>query len=117
MPKFLIDESTGRKTFDLLIAAGFEAKFVGDLFRRAPDEKIIAFAEKENFAVITDDKDFGELVFRAGNKSSGVILFRTKSVNAHERVELLKATLKTNIKIEKNFIVITENSVRVKKIP
>ncbi len=44
---------------------------------------------------ITDDKDFGELVFRLGKPSNGVILIRTSTTNPKKRFELLKILLNT----------------------
>jgi hypothetical protein len=42
-----------------------------------PDAEIVAWAAREARIVLTFDKDFGELVWRAGlPKSSGILLFR-----------------------------------------
>jgi len=47
--------------------------FVGDIIPSASDEEIIKKAETEGRILITDDKDFGELVFRLERPTSGVI--------------------------------------------
>ena|SRR3989344_7329271 len=115
MPKFLVDESTGRKFFALLAKNGFSAKQVADLLPGASDEKIMKFAHSEKMVIITDDKDFGELVFRQNISSFGVVLFRTKSANPEKKLELFIIASEKGVKFEGNFVVITETSVRVRK--
>lgn len=47
-----------------------------DELPRLPDEDILAFAVRDDRIVITNDKDFGELVFRDRRPHRGVILLR-----------------------------------------
>ena len=47
--------------------------FVGDIIPSASDGEIIKKAETGGRILITDDKDFGELVSRLGRPASGVI--------------------------------------------
>jgi len=42
----------------------------------ADDETVIDFARSERRLLITEDKDFGQLVFAAAKQNSGVILIR-----------------------------------------
>lgn len=58
----------------LLRNAGYDVIFVGDWKPSATDEEVLKKAEEEDRILITDDKDFGELVFRLGKPSKGVIL-------------------------------------------
>ena len=65
--------------------------------------------------LITDDKDFEELIFRLEKPTSGVILIRTATVNPEERCKLLIKTLEsTNPKGK--FIIVKEKAVKVRKI-
>lgn len=61
--RFLVDESAGKKLADLL-AQEHDVIFVGDVFPSISDEKVLEIAKKQKRVLITDDKDFGELVFR-----------------------------------------------------
>ena len=115
MAKFLIDESTGKKFFELMISEGFDAKYVGSELNSAIDEKVLEAAEKENRILITDDKDFGELIFRLGKPSSGVIFLRTRTFNSGKKFELLKQVLKIE-NLENKFIVVTEEVIRIREI-
>ena len=77
--KFLIDECTGRRLAILLKNAGYDVVFVGGWKHSASDEEVLRKAEEGDRILITDDKDFGELVFRLGSPSKGVILLRTSN--------------------------------------
>jgi len=70
-------------------------------------------AERECRAVITNDKDFGELIFKMKKPASGVILLRTLSTNPVERFGIVKDVLD---KAEGNFIVVREGRIRVRKL-
>lgn len=42
----------------------------------ADDQRVIDFARSERRLLLTEDKDFGQLVFAAAKQHSGVILIR-----------------------------------------
>ena len=67
--------------------------------------------------MITNDKDFGELVFHYGQISSGIILIRSKDERSREKLKLLKGVLKEiKDKLSGNFVVVSEDGIRIKKI-
>lgn len=110
--KFLIDANLGRKFANLLNNAGHDALFAKDLPFSA-DEEILARAEHEGRVVITNDKNFGELVFRLGRLSAGVILLRASTTDTKERFELAKSVLD---KAEGRFVVVKEGRIRVRRL-
>jgi predicted nuclease of predicted toxin-antitoxin system len=114
--RFLVDESTGRKTCELLIEAGHDAVFVGDAMPGSADEVVLSRAESENRILITDDKDFGELVFRLDRPSTGVILLRTSKSNSVRRNRILLDVIK-NMHLEGYFTTVAEKTVKSRKLP
>ncbi|CAN5819172.1 hypothetical protein BH24ACI1_BH24ACI1_13640 [soil metagenome] len=62
--RFLVDECTGPKVAEWLRAQNHEVFSVFDEMRGADDEQIIQKAFAENWLLITNDKDFGEKVYR-----------------------------------------------------
>ncbi len=62
--RFLIDECTGTKLTHWLRKEGYEVFSVYEEARGITDEEIIKKAFAENWIVITNDKDFGEKVYR-----------------------------------------------------
>lgn len=77
------------------------------------DKDLLNLAKKEKRILITNDKDFGELVFLQKKLSSGLILFRVRGQQAPDKVKLVK-TLVHNYsnKLAKHFTVITEKNFR-----
>ena len=86
--KFLVDANLGRKFTKIINKAGYDAVFINDLLVKASDEDILSIAERENRALITNDKDFGKLVFKLGKSSTGVILLRTLITDSERRFEM-----------------------------
>ena len=115
--KFLIDESSGFKLHNFLIEMGFDSEFVREIMPRAPDEEVLNFAEKEKRILITNDKDFGELIFRLNKPSSGVILLRLKIDSPKQRQKYVENAIKIlKERIKSSFVVVTEGQIRVRKI-
>ena len=76
MLRFLADESCDFAAVRALRAAGFDVLSVAEALAGADDEGVIALALREGRILLTEDKDFGQLVFAAGRKSVGVVLIR-----------------------------------------
>src|SRR5438128_12352839 len=74
--RFLADESCDFGVVRALRAAGHDVSAVADIVPRAEDSAVIALALREERIVLSEDKDFGRLVFAEGQPSAGVILIR-----------------------------------------
>ena len=115
--KFLIDESSGRKLFLFLKEKGFDVKFVAEIIPRVSDKEVLEFSEKENRILVTNDKDFGELIFRLNQPSFGVILLRLNLDTPKNRQNYVLAVIKRfSDRLEGSFIVVTEGKVRIRKL-
>jgi predicted nuclease of predicted toxin-antitoxin system len=77
--RFLVDESCDFAIVRALRAAGHDLVAVSEIEPRAADEAVLARAEREQRTLLTEDLDFGHLVFASGLPSSGVILVRFPS--------------------------------------
>ena len=115
--KFLIDANLGRKFTNLTNKAGYDAVFINDLLTKASDEDILILAERENRIVITNDKDFGELIFKSKKASSGVILLRLKNDTSSARQKYVHYLIKNfPDRLKSSFIVIEEKQIRIRKL-
>lgn len=62
--KFLLDVCTSSRSLRRLLAdLGHDVRLAGDVDARASDEVLLNLALQEGRILITEDKDFGELVF------------------------------------------------------
>ncbi len=58
------------------------------------DEKVLTRAQAEKRVILTDDKDFGELVFRLHKPVCGIILFRTLTNVPEKKIRLAESILR-----------------------
>ncbi len=74
--RFLVDECTGPAVAAWLLLEGHDIFSVFDEARGIDDSTVIKQAFDENRIIITNDKDFGEKVYREKHPHCGVILLR-----------------------------------------
>lgn len=88
--QFLADESCDFVVVRALRAAGYDVLAIGELTQRTVDSELITLAAQEQRVLLTEDKDFGWLVFVSQAHSAGVILIRFPS---NQRAALAEALL------------------------
>jgi predicted nuclease of predicted toxin-antitoxin system len=75
--KFLLDQSTDARLLPLLHHLGHDVKRIGSHYPPGlSDEAVLSLAKQKNRILITDDRDFGELIFRLARPHAGVIFLR-----------------------------------------
>ena len=61
--RLLIDQWVSRWMADAVFAPIAVLVYVGDVASGAPDEDVLALARRENCILVTEDYDFGRLIF------------------------------------------------------
>jgi predicted nuclease of predicted toxin-antitoxin system len=74
--RFLADESCDFRVVRALRNAGYDVTAVIELAPGADDAAIIDMAVRERRIFLTEDRDFGQLVYAAAAPTAGVILLR-----------------------------------------
>jgi len=74
--RFLADESCDFGVVRSLRGAGYDVIAVAEYMQRSVDRDLIAQAAEEQRILLTEDKDFGWLVYVSQTESAGVILIR-----------------------------------------
>jgi predicted nuclease of predicted toxin-antitoxin system len=75
--RFLADESCDFRVVKALRAAGHDVAAILEECRGAPDQKVLARSRDDQRVLLTEDKDFGQLVMAAGlGKQEGLLLIR-----------------------------------------
>jgi predicted nuclease of predicted toxin-antitoxin system len=84
--------------------------------RGAADEFILSLANQEQRILLTQDKDFGELVFRLKNAHFGVVLIRLNGYSSSEKADtIVRLFIKYRDELVKSFTVIQPNAIRIRK--
>ena len=116
--KFLVDESVGRSVVRYLRSLGYDVVSVQESCQGTGDSEICTWASREGRVIITNDKDFGKLIFQGRLASKGVILLRLRDERAPNKVGVLSSLL-ANYKdrLADHFVVASETRVRIRPLP
>jgi predicted nuclease of predicted toxin-antitoxin system len=115
--KFIVDESTGMAVAKYLRDAGHDVMAVVESMPHASDRDILREATHKNRIVVTNDKDFGDLVFRSREAHSGVLLLRLKEDVAANRVRVVRMVVEHHsARLANSFTVASEDGVRIRPI-
>jgi predicted nuclease of predicted toxin-antitoxin system len=115
--KLLADENVARDVVAWLRTSGNDVLFAAEAQAGAPDVHWAARAEQEQRVILTSDKDFGELVFRDGLASHGIVLLRLEDLTVSDIVARLQSVWAVVEANPSRFIVITESKVRIRSLP
>ena len=116
MIKLIADEGVDKPIVDVLRNAGFDLLYILETNQGADDDLILAKANSEQRILLTQDKDFGELVFRLQQAHFGVILIRLENFKAHLKAQIvLNAINAHKDELTLSFTVIQPNAIRIRK--
>jgi len=112
--RFMVDECTGPKVAKWLKEQGHDVFSVYESARGVGDREIIKMGHEGQYILITNDKDFGELVFRFSFPHKGIVLLRLENERFDNKIEVLRKLLDLHAdRLDKNFTVVTEKSVKI----
>ncbi len=115
--KFLVDECTGPVVAQWLKKQGHNVFSVYDESRGMTDDDVVEKAYAEERILVTNDKDFGEKIYRDKKPLMGVILLRLEDERANNKIIVLQRLLESySDRLHGNFLVATEEQVRIARI-
>ncbi len=96
---------------------GYEVKPVAAISQGAPDEAVIALAYDQSAILVTEDKDFGELVFAHQMAKVTVVFLRYRRAELSVIAQnLLRVINEYGLKEGRFFIVVNSTRIRVRSI-
>jgi predicted nuclease of predicted toxin-antitoxin system len=111
--RFLVDECTGPAVARWLRERGHRVYSVYEEARGLEDEAIIQKAFDEEWIIVTNDKDFGEKVYRERRLHRGVVLLRLEDERTDNKIETIRRLLEDySDQLADRFVVVTEARVR-----
>ncbi len=114
--RFLLDESADFPLAAVLEEMGHEAAAIAHDYPHAlRDREVLSIARDGRRILITNDRDFGELIFRRRLDHAGVILFRLGDEDLPTKIAWLRRVLTEYDDQLKHFLVVTERGVRVRR--
>lgn len=115
--KFLLDQSAEARIGIFLKHLGYDTtRIAKDYPAGLPDEEVLAIAVSENRILITNDSDFGELIFKLRHPHTGVIYFRFPlDSKANQKIAALERLLSTHTNDLDKYVTVTPRKIRVSK--
>lgn len=111
--RFLVDECTGPRVAAWLREQGHEVFSVYDESPGLADFEVLEKAAEEGWILVTNDRDFGELVFRERRRHHGVILLRLQDERSSNKIATLARLLEGFApELPGKFVVVSETAVR-----
>ncbi len=112
--RFLADESCHGAVIQAYRDAGHDVLSITETRPGTPDTDVLSESVDSARILLTEDKDFGDLIFVAGLRTCGVVLFRLPGVSAPAIVRRALDLLESHADIlENRVVVVAPNRIRV----
>jgi predicted nuclease of predicted toxin-antitoxin system len=116
--RFLVDESCDFALVHALRTNGYDVLAVSEIIPRAEDSEVIRLAVREKRILLTEDKDFGRLVYSHGQKTLGVIFLRfPTSVRKQIAKDVIKLVKQQGGKLVGCFATVQPGRIRISHAP
>ena len=115
--RLLADECCDAGLVDALRGDGHEVLYAIESLRGATDDDLLARAFSEERVLLTEDKDFGELVYRLRRPTYGVVLLRFDVSDRARKIPRLRYLLEQEgRRLPGAFIVLGADKVRIRRL-
>ncbi len=110
------DEGIDAAIVERLRQEGFAVVYVAELEAGVDDQSVLELATSQHAVLLTSDKDFGELVYRQGLGSAGVVLIRVAGLSTGRKADLVSSALNEHRgKLAGGFTVIRPGTIRLRR--
>lgn len=112
----LADESVDRHIVERLRQDGHDVLYIAEAEPSIPDATVFELANEKAALLVTEDKDFGEIVFRDNRLSSGgVVLLRLAGLPSAKKAEIVAEAFQTrSMEFPNHFSVIAPGRIRIR---
>jgi predicted nuclease of predicted toxin-antitoxin system len=115
--KLVADECIPLPVVEHLRAVGHEVIWIRDLAAGAPDPAVLERALLLEAPLLTEDLDFGELVFRDQFGSAGVIILRMSGLSNASKAHTLASALRDHeAQLIGALTVISPGQIRIRRL-
>ncbi len=115
---FVADESCAGPVIRALREAGHDIIAIAEIAHGAADEQVLQRALHEKRVLVTEDHDFGELVYARGRSTAGVLLVRFHSrARRAKPATVVEAVAKLGSRLQGAFAVVEPGRVRLSGRP
>jgi len=111
----IVDESVDFALVRELRNKGITVLSITEDYQGVKDSEVLKISNDKHCLLITEDKDFGELVYRLKLEHFGIMLIRLSDIPRLKRIEIFIEIIESHFeKLENNFSVLTSRGLRIK---
>ncbi|MFQ5894685.1 MAG: DUF5615 family PIN-like protein [Nitrospinota bacterium] len=112
--RFLADESCDFAVVRALRADGHDVLALAEISPRAEDQAVIELAVRESRILLTEDKDFGQLVY-SNRRARGGVLFLRFPATAREALPrtVVELVRRRGERLTDSFVVVEPGRIRI----
>jgi predicted nuclease of predicted toxin-antitoxin system len=115
--RFLADENVSRLVIERLRNRGLDVVSISETRPGVPDKDVLAAANAEDCILITEDRDFGELVIRQNLGVRGLILLELDRLSNATEADKVTEVVSTHAdKLLGNLLVIEPSRIRIRPL-
>ena len=112
---FLVDENVDGSIVTALRTDGHDVLYVAEMQPGIDDDQVLELANATNSILLTEDKDFGLLVYRLQRVTRGVMLVRLPGLATAAKVESVRLAIREHSNnLLGAFCVISPGYVRIR---
>ena len=115
--KLLVDENVHGDLVLWFRSIGVDVRYAAETSAGESDQKLLEAAHAEQRVIVTDDKDFGELVFHRKLAAHGVLLMRLTDPSIEARLDRLRSAWPAiHPRLEYSFVVLGDKKIRIRPL-
>lgn len=115
--KFVADECCDVPFVSGLRADGHDVVFIREVAPGADDRTVLQLAVNEERILVTEDKDFGELVVRFDLPAYGIVLVRMNPADSDGKLQRVRSAIESHgERFAGSFVVIDEFKIRFRPL-
>jgi predicted nuclease of predicted toxin-antitoxin system len=115
--RFLTDENIHPEIIEFLRSESFDVASTSELaLNGKPDDEILKRALSDKRVIITQDNDFGKLVFANKEEFVGIIYLRPGHIASNFHIKTLQSIMAENPDLQPPFLLVAEHGIERVKI-
>ena len=112
---FVADENFDFAVVKQLRENGFFVLAIAESFFSIPDTQVLQISVDRNAVLLTEDKDFGELVHRLRMPHCGILLIRLLKISSQEKSRRVCEVIeKQGVQLINSFSVLSNEQLRIR---
>lgn len=114
--RILADENIAASLVSLLRSEGFDVSYISEIRAGMTDDEVLSLAYSDGRVLLTEDRDFGEMVFRLKRRAKGIVLLRLPAGDKAQWPRVATILGRYKNRISGALLVVTPDRIRLRPL-